>query len=76
VTKRLTFDVYTGRQINNAHDLSAYEVAKSETLASNVLYHLGPNVVIGLEAARNRVEYLNALSFWMNRYDATIAYLF
>jgi hypothetical protein len=76
LTKRLTFDIYTGRQINNAHDLSAYEILKTETFAGNALYHVGPNVVVGLEAARSRVEYLNALTFWTNRYDATVAYLF
>ncbi len=76
VTRRLTFDVYSGRQLNNDRDLSAYGVSKTETLAGNILYRLAPNVVLGLEAARNRVEYLNALEFWANRYDATVAYLF
>ncbi len=76
LTKRLTFDLYAGKQVNNPRDLSAYEVSKSETFAGNILYRIAPNVVLGFEGARNRVQYLNASTFWIDRYDATVAYLF
>ena len=76
VTKRLTFDAYSGRQVNDPRDLNPYETLRTETTAGNVLYRIAPNVVLGFEAARNRLEYLNALTFWTNRYDATVAYLF
>ena len=76
VTKRLTFDVYTGRQVNNSDDLSPFEVFKNDTFAANVLYRIAPNVVLGFEGARNQLDYLNGLMFRTNRYDATVAYLF
>lgn len=76
VTSRLTFDVYAGKQVNSPRDLSAFEVLHSQTVAANALYRLAPNVIVGLEAGRNRIEYLNTLNFWSNRYDATVAYLF
>lgn len=76
VTSRLTFDFYAGRQANNAEDLNAYEFVRTLTYAGNVLYRLSPNVVIGLEASRNQLEYLTGRQLLTNRYDATLAYLF
>jgi hypothetical protein len=76
VTNRLTLDVYAGKQVNNPRDLSAFEVLRSQTFAANALYRIAPNVVLGFEAGRNNIGYLNALKFWSNRYDATVAYLF
>ncbi|MBV8572632.1 MAG: hypothetical protein JO319_18585 [Acidobacteriaceae bacterium] len=76
VTKRLTFDLYGGAQANDARDLNPYGVIRNQTFAGNVLYRIAPNVVLGFEGATNHTEYLNALSFWTTRYDATVAYLF
>lgn len=76
VTSRLTFDVYAGRQANDSNDLNPYEVFRTLTYAGNVLYRLGPNVVIGFEGSRNRLEEYEARQLLTNRYDATVAYLF
>ncbi len=76
VTSRLTFDVYAGRQVNNRHDLNEYEIARTFNYAGNVLYRIAPNVVLGLEASRDRLEFLMSQPLLANRYDATIAYLF
>jgi hypothetical protein len=76
VSSRLTFDMYAGRQLNRAADLSAYEVARSLTYAANALYKIAPNIVLGVEAAQDRMDYLNNFGFKTNRYDATAAYLF
>lgn len=76
VTSRLTFDVYAGRQANNARDLNAYEFVRTLTYAGNILYRLSPNVIVGLEGSHNALEYLTGRELVANRYDATIAYLF
>ncbi|MBV9295800.1 MAG: hypothetical protein JO145_09520 [Acidobacteriaceae bacterium] len=76
VTPRLTFDLYAGRQLNNARDLLPYEIARTLTYASNVLYRISPNVVLGLEASQSRLDYLQEHQVLSNRYDATVAYLF
>lgn len=76
VTRRLTFDLYAGRQLNNPHDLSNYEIESTLTYASNVLYRIAPNVVLGLEASQTRLTYLYEHPSLSNRYDATVAYLF
>lgn len=76
ITSRLTFDVYAGRQTNNARDLNQYEFVRTLTYAGNILYRLSPNIVIGLEGSHNELEYLTGKQLLTNRYDATIAYLF
>jgi hypothetical protein len=76
VTKRLTFDLYGGRQLNDARDLVSPAILRTFTYAGNVLYHLGPNVVVGFEASQERLEYLDLHQLLTNRYDASVAYLF
>jgi hypothetical protein len=76
VTKRLTFDVYAGRQVNDSHDLTEYEMLRTLTYAGNVLYRLSPNVILGFEGSRNRLDEYEARQLFTNRYDATVAYLF
>jgi hypothetical protein len=76
VTRRLTFDVYGGRQVNRASDLTAFQIARTFDIAGNVLYRVAPNVVLGFEAGRDDARYLNGLDFLGKRFDATVAYLF
>ena len=76
VTSRLTFDLYAGRQVNEARDLVAPAILNSLTYAGNVLYRFAPNVILGFEASQQRLEYLGLHEFLTNRYDASVAYLF
>jgi hypothetical protein len=76
VSNRLTFDLYGGRQLNDARDLVSPAILRTFTYAGNVLYHLGPNVVLGFEASQQRLEYLDLHQLLTNRYDASVAYLF
>jgi hypothetical protein len=76
ITSRLTFDVYAGRQANNARDLNEYQFVRTLIYAGNVLYRLSPNVIVGFEGSHNALEYLTGQQLLANRYDATIAYLF
>jgi len=76
ITSRLTFDVYAGRQVNDAKDLNSYAFVRTLSYAGNVLYRLSPNVIVGLEGSQNALEYLTGRQLLTNRYDATVAYLF
>lgn len=76
VTSRLTFDIYSGRQVNRGRDLTAYQIARTFDIAGNILYRLAPNIVLGVEAARDNAEYLKGTEVIGNRIDATVAYLF
>lgn len=76
VTNRLTFDLYAGRQLDDARDLLPYELGRTLTYAGNVLYRISPNVILGVEASQNRLNYLDEHQILSNRYDATVAYLF
>ena len=76
LTRRLTFDVYAGRQANDSNDLNTYEMFRTLNYAANVLYRISPNVLLGFEGSRNRLEEYEARQLVTNRYDATVAYLF
>ena len=76
VTNRLTFDAYAGRQVNAGLGLSAHQIAGTLVYAGNVLYRIGPNVVLGFEGGHEDVIYTNRTLILANRYDATLAYLF
>ncbi len=76
LTRRLTFNTYVGRQANDSNDIYGGGIFRTLTYAGNVLYRVAPNVVIGFEASRNRLDQYDAYSLRTNRYDATIAYLF
>lgn len=76
VTRRLTLDAYAGRQDNRGSDLTDYQIVRTFTVAGNALYRLGSNTVVGFEAGREDVEYLNGADIFAKRFDATVAYLF
>jgi hypothetical protein len=76
VTKRLTFDAYGGRQVNATRYLDPHQIAGTFVYAGNILYRVGPNVVLGFEAGRENIVYANHTLILANRYDATLAYLF
>jgi hypothetical protein len=76
VTRRLTFDIYGGRQWNNAGDLNDYGLARTFTYAGNALYRIAPNIVLGFEVSQSRLDFIDIHQALSNRYDATVAYLF
>ena len=76
VTRRLTFDAYAGRQVNAVRYLSPFQIGGTLIYAGNILYRVGPNVILGFEAGRENVVYANHTLILANRYDATLAYLF
>ena len=76
VTRRLTFDAYTGRQVNVKLGLTPYQIAGTLVYAGNILYRIGPNLILGFEGGHEDVVYANRTLIFANRYDATLAFLF
>jgi hypothetical protein len=76
VTNRLTFDGYAGRQVNASRSLTPDQIAGTLVYAGNILYRIGPNVILGFEGAHENIVYPSHTLTMANRYDATLAYLF
>lgn len=72
VTSRLTFHLFAGVEA----DGGSYGVFRNFTYATNLSYHLGPNVVIGAEALQSRYRYYAGSRPIVNHYDLALAYLF
>ena len=53
ITSRLTFHSFSGVQDDRNPYLSALSIVHNWTYASNLMYHLGPNVVVSVEALAN-----------------------
>ena len=72
VTPRLTFNLFGGME----SDQPTYAVSRNFSYAANALYHLGPNVVFGVEALQSRLRYYNGAYRIVNHYDLALAYVF
>jgi hypothetical protein len=76
ITSRVTFHFFAGLEDDRGTYLSAYSIARNLTYASNLMYHLGPNVVVGLEGLQMRSRYFSGATQLNNHYDLALGYLF
>lgn len=76
VTSRLTFNLFSGIEDDRARDLITADIVRNLTYASNFMYHLGPNVVLSLEALQIRAHPLSGAAETHNHYDLAVGYLF
>jgi hypothetical protein len=77
ITSRLTFNLYSGLESDNGDYVAgAYDAVRNLTYASNFMYHLGPNVIVSLEAAQARLRAYSGTNQIQNHYDLAIGYLF
>lgn len=76
ITSRLTLNVFSGIENDQSPFFSASNIVHNWTYASNVMYHLGPNVVIGLEALKMRTRSFAGVAGLQNHYDLAFGYLF
>lgn len=76
LTNRLTLNVFGGLQDDRATYLTPSSPVRDFTYASNLQYHLGPNVVLGLEALQSRSRTQSGVNATHNHYDLAIGYLF
>jgi hypothetical protein len=75
-THRLTFNFYGGQESNHPEDLLLGEISRNFAYAGNVVYQLGPNILLGWEASQVRTSYLGSGNRVANHYDLALAYLF
>jgi hypothetical protein len=75
-TQRLSFNVFGGEEDDRNSDVVAGGIARNLAYAGNIVYRLGPNVLVGLEASQLRTSYLGPGLRLNNHYDLALAYLF
>jgi hypothetical protein len=76
ITSRLTLNIYSGLENDRSPFFTEYNLVHNWTYASNVIYHLGPNVVVGLEALQMRTRSFFDVGGRQNHYDLAVGYLF
>ena len=76
MTPRLTWDLFTGLEDDANNDLPAASIVRNWSYATNLMYHLGPNLIIGLEALQLRTRTISGVPGLHNHYDLAVAYLF
>jgi hypothetical protein len=76
ITERLTWNVYGGLENDyGANGIPVY-TARSLSYATNVMYHLGPNVILSAEASQTRLRTFSGRPDLLHHYDVAIGYLF
>ena len=76
ITNRLTFNFFGGVEGDHSNYSTAYGVAHNLNYASNLMYRLGPNVVVSMEALQMRTRSFSGSSEIHNHYDLALGYLF
>jgi hypothetical protein len=76
ITNRLTFNLYSGLESDNGVNIYAPYIVRNLTYASNLMYHLGPNVILSLEGMQSRLRSFSGTEQILNHYDLAIGYLF
>jgi hypothetical protein len=75
-TRRLSLNIYGGQESDRISDLLSGDVSRNFAYAGNVIYRLGPNVLLGLEASQVRTDYFRRPNRLNNHYDLAVGYLF
>jgi hypothetical protein len=75
-TQRLSFNLYGGQESDRTTDLLPGDIRRNLAYAGNLIYRLGPNVLLGLEASQVRTNYFRGPNRLNNHYDLALAYLF
>jgi len=76
VTSRLTFNVFSGIENDSSEYLRPSSLVRNWTYASNVMYHLGSNVIVSLEALQMRARTMAAEKQLQNHFDLALGYVF
>ncbi|MGA8597755.1 MAG: hypothetical protein WB676_23820 [Bryobacteraceae bacterium] len=76
ITNRLTFNVYSGLESDNGANIYAPYIVRNLSYASNVMYHLGPNVIVSVEGMQSRLRSFSGTEQTLNHYDLAVGYLF
>jgi hypothetical protein len=75
-TNRLTVNLIAGQHDDNNSDLRSSGIGKNQAYAANIMYRLGPNMIVSLERTQVRTSYLSGPVRSNVHHDLAIAYLF
>jgi hypothetical protein len=75
-TSRLSLHLIAGQQDDSDADLRFGGIGKNQTYAANVMYRIGPNMIVSLERSHLRTSYVGGPVRSNNQHDLAIAYLF
>lgn len=73
---RLSLHAFSGQQDDRNSDLLPGRIGKNMALGGNIMFRAAPNVLLSLESANIRTNYLGAGYRKVMHYDLAIAYLF
>jgi hypothetical protein len=76
ITSRLTWNVYAGLEDDYAAKVYSSYTGRNLAYASNVMYHLGSNVIVSLEAMQMRPQNFSGSTQLQHHYDLAVGYLF
>jgi len=76
ITPRLSLNIFSGIEDDHSSFLNRYSIVHNWTYASNIMYHLGPNVVVSMEALQMRTRTFADVGAIQNHYDLAFGYLF
>lgn len=75
-TTKFSLHVFGGIHDDRNEDIAANGIAVNRSGGANIMYRLAPNLVLSLEALKQRTTYRDLGNRSNNRYDLSIAYLF
>jgi len=76
LTKRLTWNLFSGFENDHATYLPSGNLVRNFTYASNLAYRLTPNVIVSFESLQMRGHTQSGLRSIHNHYDLALGYLF
>jgi hypothetical protein len=76
LTSRLTLNLFGGTQSNRARDLASGDIQRNVSYAANLMYRLGPNILVGIEGLQFRTHLVPSEDRLQNHYDLSFAYMF
>jgi hypothetical protein len=76
LTKRLTWNLFSGFENDHARYLPYNNIVRDFTYASNLAYRLTPNVIVSFEGLQMRAHTQSGSKSIHNHYDLALAYLF
>jgi hypothetical protein len=73
---RLSFNTFSGQQDDRNADLLPGRIGKNLVLGGNIMFRAAPNIMVSLESANIRTQYIGSGYRKVMHYDLAVAYLF
>jgi hypothetical protein len=75
-TGRLSFNAFSGQQDDRNADLLPGRIGKNLALGGNIMFRVAPNILVSLESASIRTQYIGSGYRKVMHHDLAVAYLF